>query len=89
MGALEPTQERLQRHLREAKAHSDADRVAFWTVAIECWERPIPDYARSELNQFSLKERAGARTRESTRNRGVDGSFFASKGRSAKGARDH
>ena len=49
MAALEPAQERLERHLREAMAHSDPDRVAFWTDAIKCWERPIPDYARSEL----------------------------------------
>jgi hypothetical protein len=69
----------MERHLREAYLRDDSDRVAFWTDAIECWAKPIPDYARSELNQFSLKERVSASTSEAARNRDIGGSAFAPK----------
>ena len=79
MVVAEPAAKVLERHLREARLRDDDDRVAFWTNAIECWQRPIPGYARSELNQFSLQERAGASTSESARNHDIHGSIFAPK----------
>ena len=79
VAVMEPARERLERHLREAHLRDDRDRVAFWTNALESWERPIPDYARSELNQFSLKERAGADIRESVRDHDIRDSIFAPK----------
>jgi hypothetical protein len=68
MAAVAPAKKIMERHLREAYLREDTAHVAFWTDAIECWARPVPEYARSESNRFILKKRAGASTGEATRN---------------------
>jgi hypothetical protein len=66
MAAVVPAKRIMERHLREAHLREDTDCVAFWTDAMECWARPVPDYARSESNQFILKKRAATSTTEAT-----------------------
>jgi hypothetical protein len=79
MAAVAPAKKIMERHLREACLREDTDHVAFWTDAIECWARPVPDYARSESNQFILKKGAAASSGEATRHNDSSGSNPARK----------
>jgi hypothetical protein len=81
----------MKRHLRDAIARDDTERVAFWAYAINGWDRPVPEYedVRAQLNQFSLTERAGAHTSESARNSGISGSLFARKNEGSGGSSEH
>ena len=77
MAAAECAKERMERHLRDARLRHDADHIAFWSEALVILGRPIPDYGRSELNQFSLNERAARNARESVRDHEIGRMFFA------------
>jgi hypothetical protein len=42
----EPAEDMIVRNLIEALArlHGDLERVEFWTAALACFQRPVPDY---------------------------------------------
>ena len=79
MAAVVQAKKIFERHLREAHLREDTGHVAFWTDAIEWWARPVPEYARSESNQFILKKQAGTSAGETTRNNDIPSSNLARK----------
>jgi hypothetical protein len=46
----EPAEDQIARNLAKAIArlHEDLDRVELWTAALNCFQRPVPDYPSGE-----------------------------------------
>ena len=46
----EPAEDLIVRNLIEAleRLHEDLDRVELWTAALDCFQRPVPDYQPGE-----------------------------------------
>ena len=61
----EPPEDKIVRNLVEAleRLHEDLDRVELWTAALNCFQRPVPDYQPGEryLLPTQPKHRAHAR----------------------------
>jgi hypothetical protein len=46
----EPAEDQIVRNLAKAieRLHEDLDRVELWTAALDCFQRPVPDYQTGE-----------------------------------------
>jgi hypothetical protein len=46
----EPAEDQIVRNLAKAieRLHEDLDRVELWTAALNCFQRPVPDYQPGE-----------------------------------------
>jgi hypothetical protein len=46
----EPAEDQIVRNLAKAieRLHEDLDRVELWTAALNCFQRPVPDYQSGE-----------------------------------------
>jgi hypothetical protein len=46
----EPAEDQIVRNLAKAieRLHEDLDRVELWTAALDCFQRPVPDYQSGE-----------------------------------------
>ena len=46
----EPAEDQIVRNLAKAieRLHEDLDRVELWTEALNCFQRPVPDYQSGE-----------------------------------------
>jgi hypothetical protein len=46
----EPAEDQIVRNLAKAieRLHEDLDRVELWTAALNCFQRPVPDYQSAE-----------------------------------------
>ena len=46
----EPAEDQIARNLAKAieRLHEDLDRVELWTAALNCFQRPVPDYQTGE-----------------------------------------
>ena len=46
----EPAEDQIVRNLAKAieRLHEDLDRVELWTEALNCFQRPVPDYQPGE-----------------------------------------
>jgi len=61
----EPPEDVIVRNLIEAlkRLHEDLDRVELWTAALDCFQRPVPDYQPGERYLLPTRtERRGVRT---------------------------
>jgi hypothetical protein len=54
----EPAEDQIVRNLAKAieRLHEDLDRVELWTAALNCFQRPVPDYQSGE--RYLLPTRA-------------------------------
>lgn len=61
----EPAEDQIVRNLAEAleRLHEDLNRVELWTAALNCFQRPVPDYQPGERYLLpTQRERRDART---------------------------
>jgi len=60
----EPAEDQIVRNLAKAieRLHEDLDRVELWTEALNCFQRPVPDYQPGERYLLpGQSQRRGAR----------------------------
>jgi hypothetical protein len=60
----EPAEDQIVRNLAKAieRLHEDLDRVELWTEALNCFQRPVPDYQPGERHLLpGQSQRRGAR----------------------------
>jgi len=61
----EPAEDQIVRNLAKAieRLHEDLERVELWTAALNCFQRPVPDYQSAERYLLPTRpQRRDART---------------------------
>jgi len=59
----EPAEDMIVRNLIDAleRLHEDLDRVELWTVALGCFQQPVPDYSSGEYVLPTSNKHTGRR----------------------------